>query len=219
MIYLDEQGYPVDRTYDGGDSAVRNGMLLLVGHPSAKPMTDYVHSGGMLTRHPHQAPWNNPYNFSRDQLMACVPGMDRATARKVLYSCLLRMCFAQNIQRDWPGSWKFPWPHMVDGEQRNFDFADPLMPNHMGALIIAARLYVLYPLLPLASLAHVIAIVAHSKSGHYEEAQMMAECYMYNTLPLYRKIHARWRQISWGYWNKRGEGEYHTMLERLVDRA
>lgn len=219
MIYFDQQGYPVDRTGDGGDSAMRNGMLLLCGHPKARPVEDYEYRPGILRRHVWDYPWNYYGNFSRDQLMACLPGMSRDLARRVFWQTAKRFFFAQNFERDVPGSWKFPWPHDVDGQRRYFDFADPLLPQHVGAMIIAARLYALYPFLALAIPCHVIAIVAHKFSGHHEENQQIAECSIYGTLKLYKKIHPRWRQVSWKYWASRGELDYHVMLERIVDRA
>lgn len=65
MIYKDSNGFPVDQTMDGGDSAVRAGILALCNHPQ-KYGIDYnryeVNFSGHFTRHPIQEPWNNPKN-------------------------------------------------------------------------------------------------------------------------------------------------------------
>lgn len=216
MIYTDYLGYPTDRTGDGGDSAVRNGVFHLVGSNLAMDFEAYHQGNGNLSRHPTQLPWNNPKNFTRDQLMMAIPGLSQSLARKVLLGVVKRFGFAQNFERDEPGTTKYPWPHKVDDEWRAFDFADPLLPNHWGALIIQSKLYFLYPLLLLSYIFHLITLYTHAKGSHHEENQMIAESYVYGTLKLYTKWKPHWVHVSEEYWRRRNEVEYHFLLVNFI---
>lgn len=219
MIYLDDRGYPVDQTLDGGDSAVRAGILSM-GNYSLRPnVLHYTTLEGDALRHPSQPPWNSPKNFSRDQLMVLTAGFVAAgyRPRVFFYRALKRFFFAQNFERDYPGTTKYPWPHRVDGKWRLFDFADPLLPNHVGALVIAGRVIWAYPLLLIGFPFHILSLVFHARSSHHEESQMIAECYIYGTLKLYRNIKPGWKEVSKKYWGKRNEIEYHEMLVKLVE--
>lgn len=152
-------------------------------------------------------------------------------AAAIFWAHLKRFFFCQNFYRDYgpspslpKGSRKYPWPHEfhIDSDpkkpldRKTFDFADPLMPNHIGALILAGRVRLFYFFLPLAYLVHFISLWAHSKSKHHEENQMIAESYVYGTLRIYRWIKPRWATVSYLYWFRRGEIEYHHLLERMV---
>jgi hypothetical protein len=62
---------------------------------------------------------------------------------------------------------------------------------------------------------HLLALALHSfKSSTWEENQMISECYVLGTLPLYKRLHKRWIDISKKYWQDRNEIEYHEMLVR-----
>lgn len=222
MIYLDDKGYPVDQTKDGGDSAVRHGILSLCGVATkSNEAYEYGENTGMIVRHPNQVPWNNPKNFSRDQLMVFVGGLKASQspriAPQVFYAHLKRFFFAQNFERDHVGTTKYPWPHKVDGKWRLFDFADPLLPNHIGAIILSGRVRWTYPFLLLAYPWHLFSLLFHSLGSHHEENQMIAECYIYGTLKVYKRIHKKWKEVSEEYWKKRNEIEYHDMLVKLVE--
>lgn len=218
MIKLDANGLPVDGTGDGGDSAVRAGILKFTGF-MPNLITERYHKGeGLLVRHPTQRPWNNPGNFSRDQLMCLIPALSPDTVKKVLWSRIKAFCFAQNFERDAVGTTKYPYPHVVDGEKRWFDYADPLLPNHIGAMVLRAKEWRLYWMLPVAYLLHVLFLVLHAKGKHYEENQTIAECTVYGTLGLYKKLKPHWKDVSAEYWGKRGEKEYHDMLVKWVEK-
>jgi hypothetical protein len=120
MIYLDEGGFPVDRTGDGGDSAMRAGILGLLQKSTSvqknqiPPLPiELYESNGLCVRCPskEQEPWNSPHNFSRDQLIPLVAGLSPSAARRVFWSHAKRLFFCQNIERDVPGSVKSFWPH------------------------------------------------------------------------------------------------------------
>lgn len=218
MLYRDSNGYPLDQTLDGGDSCVRAGILSMCREQYRSHHYVFEKQG---MRHPSQVPWNNRKNFSRDQLLLLLAGNIPTGFthynKDLFYSHLKRFFFAQNFERDHVGTTKKPWPHKVDGKWRYFDFADPLLPNHIGCLIIAGRIVWAYPALVLCYPWHLLSIYLHSLGKHHEENQMIAECYIYGTLRLYRSWHKNWLSISREYWAKRNEIEYHNMLVKLVE--
>jgi hypothetical protein len=220
MIYLDSQNYAVDQTLDGGDSAVRAGIFMI---GNKKPITGYVNNFGEGVRHPNQYPWNNPKNFSRDQLVMLLAGLyssgQTEAAKKVFWSHGKRLwLFAQNTERDVPGSTKYPWPHNVDGKLRVFDSADPIFPNHIGMMILASKSYWAYPFLPVAYLFHIVFMLLHSFGNHYEENQAIAESHVYGTLGLLKKLKPNWKKVNTEYWQSRNEIEYQQILEKLLDK-
>jgi hypothetical protein len=231
MIRFDDKGYPVEARYDGGDSAVRIGLLALCGkETNIDKVESYEVTPGMLVRHPIQYPWNNPKNFSRDQLMCYLAGIDklelRDLAKRIFWSRAKSLFFAQNIERDVPGSTKYPYRHcfarMEDGveECRNFDFADPLMPNNVWAMIKAARIYWLYPFALIGIPFFVLTLVIHSLGNHYEENQLISECAINGkwAIILFNLINKKWKDVSFKYWSDRDEIEYHNMLVELLDK-
>jgi hypothetical protein len=225
MIYIDESYLPVDQTMDGGDSTVRGGIMMMCNYRNElglgmlawfpKPFK------GWFTRHCFKAPWDNPKNFSRDQMLPYIAGLHRIDehiwVKMFFYERLKQFFFAQNFERDYPGTTKYPWPHKVDGKWRLFDFADPLLPNHIGAIILAGKIKWAYPFLLLAYPWHLLGLIIHRFSKHHEENQAISESYIYGTLPIYRRIHPRWKEVSKAYWQRRNEIEYHDMLVKLVE--
>lgn len=115
MIFRDKYGFPVDQTGDGGDSSCWAGLLALFGED--ENLFPYVNwdFGNVTQRHPFQPPWNSKDNFSRDQLIRLLAGLWRrgnyGIVRKLFWAHFRRGFFCQNIERDWPGSIKYPWPH------------------------------------------------------------------------------------------------------------
>lgn len=154
MIYKDKWGFPVDRTIDGGDSCVRMGLLALASVENLELEIykrvyyfKYGPNGEVAgLRHPKQEPWNNPKNFSRDQLVRLVAALNCSPKILLLHAnqglfkaALKRFGFAQNVERDAPGSTKYPWPHKVDGKWRLFDMPDPLTPDVLYMMAKAAE--------------------------------------------------------------------------------
>lgn len=220
MIFRDSFGLPVDETMDGGDTTVRAGILAMCSQDRSLMMC--YKSDSLMRRNPFDSPWDNPYNFSRDQLLPTLAGLKalgrKDVIRKLFYSHAKRLFLCQNFDRDWPGSTKYPWPHKVDGKWRLFDFADPLLPNQIGCMIKAGEIKSFYWLTPLTYLFHYISLFGHSIGNHYEENQMIAECYLLGTLKAYVKWKPRWIEVSAKYWLDRNEVEYHNMLVEFISR-
>ncbi len=227
MIYKDEYGFPVDQTGDGGDSAMRNGILMMCDDLNRVSAINYSLNLGEWVRHSTQRPWTNPKNFSRDQLIVFIAGINKEKWRPLIEMTFRRhakrLFFCQNTERDKPGTTKYPWPHTFENdkgvmERRLFDFADPLFPNHIGMLIIAARMYVFYPFLLVAYPWHVLKLALRALNNPKgEENQTIAECFVYGTLKLYRRLFPKWQEISAKYWGDRNEIEYHEMLVKFVE--
>lgn len=115
MIYLDINGFPVDASYDGGDSAVRAGIIAVCNPSTTINLEQYYTHSGNMVRHPTQIPSNNPKNFTRDQMLCIVAGLYAQgkydIIKKVLYGRLKAFCFAANTERDYAGSTKMKRPH------------------------------------------------------------------------------------------------------------
>lgn len=209
MIFLDNWGFPVDETGDGGDSARAMGILkLFAGHtPDLGKVLNYARGAGELVRHPTQVPWNNPKNFTRDQLMCLAPAMSVTSfAKRILLATLKRGGFAQNFERDWPGTTKYPWPHKVDGKWRLFDFADPIMPHHLGHLAACAgyrKLSMLgWPLLALSCIFNSTSI-----DNEQNQLQCMIKIVGPWAIKLYKKYNTNWVIQTKYYWDRRNQSE------------
>lgn len=185
-------GVPVDNgANDQGDSARAWGILQLVqytGEPLCPPER-FMAGWGLARRSPAQIPWNNPWNFTRDQLMCLVAGFyvlgRYDLIRQLFWRHLLRFFFCQNFERDYVGTKKYPWPHSFindkgEREFRWFDFADPLSFDQIWVLIRAGRLWYLYPFgiigLPVF---YVKLLLMNSKShADVELNQLFCQCFI-----------------------------------------
>lgn len=110
-------------------------------------------------RHPHQVPWNNPKNFSRDQAIPLIAISSKGLARHFFWKTIRNFGFMPNSERDYPGTTKYPWPHKVNGKWRMFDFADPVGFDFAGMMILRGRMWYLYWLLPLGYLQTWLSII------------------------------------------------------------
>lgn len=141
MIF-DMHGFPKDKgATDYMDSARLAGLMAMFGLIDGYKLefyVKYVNGEYVGMRHPYEGanpgemPSNNPKNFTRDQLMCLVSGLDisgySGTARKLLHAAEARGCRAQNTEADYPGTVKkFP------------NGADLLPPSAMNHLRICAR--------------------------------------------------------------------------------
>lgn len=229
MIYRDEHGYIVTHDGDGGDSANRAGLHALCTPSNAMTakLRGYEVQPGILTRHPLQYPWDNPWNFTRDQLLPFVAGCWKqrhwGIARRVFWAHAKRLFFCQNFERDAPGTTKYPWPHEVQPnkwgkyEERSFDFADILMPNDIGHLILCGRMWYLYWLLPVTHCFLLFAVVGHClwhKSD--DETQIIAECIVAGApfVRLYKRLKPTWRESLQRYWC--GWREEQTLCSMII---
>lgn len=215
QLFRDVDGYLSDQSLDGGDSAVRAGLLsVFTGKPDNLPY--YVKNGHPM-RHPIQRPWNNWKNFTKDQLKCLVAGLVAIGRQDIIKEIIENLgFFCPNSERDYPGTTKYPWPHIMtggdpkdEGKWRMFDFADPLLPNDWEFLKVAAGLKK-----PggIGLWWHLQALKKHAKSDHNEENQMFCECYVLGTLKQYTELNPRWRARSDIYWSERNETEYHNLL-------
>jgi hypothetical protein len=139
MIF-DKNGLPKDTgASDCMDSARLAGLMALFEHPQAPNLNQYLvkvdysnHLQGV--RHPDESPSSsNPKNFTRDQLVPLVAGLNKQgyvmNCRSLLAAAEERNCRAQNTEADVPGSTKsFP------------DGADLLPPSVMNHLRICGGL-------------------------------------------------------------------------------
>lgn len=202
MIKRDLNGFIVDDTMDGGDSANRAGLMVLFGEKIF--LSDYLlfnskhELDSPCTRHPYQRPWNNPKNFSRDQLIPFVAGLWRQNrqdlVRKIFYAHIKRFFFCQNFERDWPGTTKYPWPHKVDGKWRMFDFADPLLPDHIWHLILCGKIWPLYWFGIIGYPWLILSIMINAMGSSNDQGQIISQCVVAGR-PFVRFY--KWRTVDW----------------------
>lgn len=225
MMYFDEEGFPRNETMDGMDSAMRAGMLATCSFIGRIRMdlSRYEKFDGLLCRHPLHSPSDNVWNFTRDQLIPLTAGMyfqhQHDIVRRVFYAHLGRFFFCQNFERDKPGSTKHPWPEtFVDDDgttkRRIFDFADPLMPDHVWHLVRAGRIWFLYWLAPIGIPWFIGSLFFHSRSSHKEHNQIicMAKVQGKWAVKLFKKMVPNWSHDVWEYWNSRNEPEYARLI-------
>jgi hypothetical protein len=232
MIYFDDFGFPCDQTGDVGDSAVRAGLLKLCasGEKWQYSLLDYEIRDGKLCRHPHMLPWCNYRNMSRDNTMPIIAGFNKLklhdAPKRVFFTLLKRGFIGTNIERDWPGTRKKPWPHIMrggdpkdNGKWRLFDFPDLFWsPGVIGALILAGRVKAFYPILPICYAWHLLSII-WTRFSKKEINQMIAECSIYGTLKALRLVNPGWESVSAKYWQSRNEHKMHELLKQLIESA
>lgn len=222
MIYKDAFGFPVDQTGDAGDSAVRAGILKLFDRSAKIPINLYEQNG-FCVRHPNQAPWSSPDNFSRDQLIPLAAALPQTAARRVFWAHAKRFFFCQNIERDWPGSRKFLWPHRYwkdsnpnSGitEKRWTNYRDILMPDQIWHLILCARLWPLYWFGLVGIPWLLLSIIGHSLSLHKEHNQIVSQCKVQGqwALALFKVFNPDWKEELRRYWGRRNEIEYADLI-------
>ena len=210
MIFKNE--YPRENgSTDFMDSARLSG-LLCVFHPSPLNwfLTDYVSHDGICLRCPEgSAAETNPNNFSRDQMIPLISGLyakeytDRIWS--IFYAHAKRAFFCQNIDRDLPGSTKYPWPHSyIDdrGEKvfKVFDYRDLLLPHDIAMLIVAARIYWLYIFIPIGWVSLLLALAFNYFSKDAEQNQIICICKVLGFVRLYKWMTPDWKERTHKYW-------------------
>lgn len=136
MIHRDEHGiicqhdiYSEASRLDGGDSASRTAIMAICGSSTDADLLKSFINYGTMVRHPHQEPWNNPKNCTRDQLIPFAAALwawemySESTALLITHSRRRWRC--QNTEADIPGTTK-KWG------------ADWLAPDHRLHLKLAA---------------------------------------------------------------------------------
>lgn len=127
MIKRDEIGiimqhdiFTPENRLDGGDSAMRTGLMAVCGSQEDKQLVHMFEQVGLGMRHPYQSPWNNVWNFTRDQLTCLAAGLSAASLLTTSAACKRlyeshrdRGWRAQNREKDAPGTTK-KWPDGPD---------------------------------------------------------------------------------------------------------
>jgi hypothetical protein len=228
MIYQDEHGFLVNERLDGMDSCFRAGITATFSDEVNFMLFDddiqlYV-KDGICVRHPLQVPANNPKNFSKDQLIPLMSGLYKTRHveinRKIFWKMLRRGFFAQNFERDLPGTTKYPWPHKMkngdpvdNGKWRMFDFADPLFwPHYMYFFAKVCRYRTLELLFKVPGELTLLLICFASRYESRENETNQLLC-MLKTLghpwpDIYNRLNPMWFENVKNYWHKRNEHEY-----------
>lgn len=241
MLRRDERGFIMDQTGDGGDSANRAGLLALLGSDREK-LWMYEVEKGLAARHPSQAPWNNPWNFTRDQLVPYMAGLWRQgegdtfmttsfcthAAKRIFWRHARRGFLAQNWERDYPGTTKYPWPHEYDDKtdgahySKWFDGPDLLPPGDVWHLILCARIWPLYWFGLIGYPWLVLDIVAHGLTNKSnDEGQIIARCIVAGKwfVRIYKKVKPDWAEALEEYWTvRRNMSEMKDMIVTALTR-
>jgi len=230
MMYFDDDGYPVNETKDGMDSAMRAGMLATFSFTGQLRMklSDYE-KDGLMVRHPKHSPSNNPWNFTRDQMIPLVAGLyfqrEYKAVRRIFYAHVKRFFFSQNFERDLPGTKKYPWPHTFINdhgvkETRSFDFADPLTADHIWHLIWCGRIWPLFPFAIIGIPWFILSISGHKNSGHKEHNQLLTMCKAQGdwAIEYFKDEIPNWKADLREYWISRNEKEYALVVINDIDK-
>ncbi len=245
MIFTDSKGYLSDRTKDGGDSAVRAGIVAICGG-NFHHITDYVQNG-ICVRNPWQEPWNNSKNFTKDQLKLLVAGLfaiGRTDLCREILDAHKKREWCQSSERDAVGSVKMMRPHAFYKDSKpdattvpmRFNFKtfkfevvgldkshtiETKMFDHADMLMPNDWLF-----LEVAAGVkkpegfglwwHRQALSQHANGDHNEENQMFAECFVLGTLRDYVNVNKKWQARNEAYWLDRNEIEYHKMMLDFV---
>jgi hypothetical protein len=235
VLLKDNLGLILDNNGDAGDSCNRTGIYYGFSKDADNKLNYFVNYNGICVRHPIQSPWNNPKNFSRDQLIPLIYGLSKDKSKRkiiksILWATAKRLFFCQNTERDYPGTIKYPWPHKMaggdvkdNGKWRMFDFADPIAPDTILHMIICGRIYWLYPFYLIGLPWFILTLVAHCKLyGGDDEGQMISLCAAHGkwALRLYRKWRIDYRDRLWQYWTvRRDQQELYELLYSAVKNA
>lgn len=233
-IFRDAQGYIVDSTGDGGDSAEREGMWQLCNGGGTNILA-YVDLKSRGTRHPYQVPWNNPLNFSRDQIIAIFAGFyhfgEFPTPKELFYRQLKGFGFAQNWQRDVVGSWKYPWPSKIPDPQALgnpnatkwvwFDCADIYSPADWWHMAKCAKSLLQYPLAIVGAPWLVLELFAHSHLSDpmAEDNQTIAKSIVAGkwAVKLFKWFKPNWQASLQAYWDSRQMPEFYAMIANKLE--
>lgn len=211
MIKRDQYGIivqhdPANPSYaDGGDSAMRTGLMALCGSGQDSgnlARFNIINQSGsptdLLVRHPYQFPWNNPNNFTRDQLICYMAGAKSTGATNItkrIFKAVVKRGFrAQNTEYDAPGTLKkFPnGPDLLSPSDVLF-LAHTANFNHLFLLLlsIAGIPWFLLTLL-----------VATKINPDGEQNQIICQCLTFGrlTTKLYTKLHPNYKKVITDYW-------------------
>lgn len=222
MINTDQYGFLVSESGDGMDSAMRAGVMGTFGN---KPTSPLYEMDGMFRRHPLRVPSNNPLNCTRDQMIPLAAGLyfsgQTEICKRVFWATLKRFCFAQNIERDYPGTRKYPWPHVMtggdpvdEGKLRMFDWADPMLPHHMMHLALCGRVRSMYWIGILGYPLLFLSILLNPENEDHEQNQLQTMCAVAGPwwVNFYRRTCTNWTRQTRYYWRQRNQYEYAQII-------
>lgn len=257
MKYYDDLGLIVTADNDSGDSSQFTACdIAATGFNPARIKLFLDKGEGM--RHPRPSipnnwgidfvpPWNNKKNFTRDQLspvvaICAVYGYQKE-CREIFWKTFKRLFFAQNIERDAPGTVKYPFPHYAHRQMGNpalkvpayqgwpewivkimrpifkkigivrqetggrwvaFDFADPLFPHYILAMLAGGwpRLKPLARALALPFF--VLDALTYRWSDNDDQQAIVLNAYALDYLGLYKRLVPNWEAKCVAYFNPRG---------------
>lgn len=188
---VDQYGLIADSSWDFGDSC----NFTCFYHwckGTTEPLyidTTYAHfwNYSWPVRHPDQIPWQNYKNFSRDQAIPLICLLPAFLLKHFLWSCARRGFFLPNIERDYPGTTKHPYPHYIPAsdkgpkEFRWFDYADPCLPDFIGLMIIRGKIWWLYPFLPVSFVWCFLSILGFTFSSRWQGNHDFKELFLIST--------------------------------------
>jgi hypothetical protein len=183
-----------DGSLDGGDSAHRTGVTAFCNSAQDAALLPRFESGGVMVRHPIQAPWNNWKNCSRDQLTGFSAGCWRTghldVAQRLLKAHAARIppFTCQNTENDWPGTTKNP------------PVGDLLMPHDLMFLRISAGENAAY-LDMIAQFTLQVAIETTDPNVKTEKNQLILESILCGRLNLFTRVHPNYEDSLRAYWS------------------
>jgi len=228
---FDQDGLILDPTGDGGDSCHLTGLHIMATKQQPIRALSFV-KNGLGVRHPTQEVWNYHGNFTRDQLSVLVGALvvcgARSSLRDILKQTLKRLCFAQNFERDCPGTRKYPWPHRArrckgwdefektQGHWKLLDFADPLFPHYV--LAMAAGVYPVWKpfFRAMAMPFFVMDALTYRWSKNDDQGAKLACAYVLDFGPLYKRLVPDWDKRIDQYFKPRGMPELGVLVKNWV---
>ncbi|HBI00980.1 MAG TPA: hypothetical protein DDY18_05085 [Flavobacterium sp.] len=207
MVFKDK--LPVDAgATDAMDSARLAGLMATFDFPGFDKsllLRYLVEKNGQLmaVRHPGEEPSNNPFNFTRDQLMCLAAGLHKAgylnECKGLLEAAKTRGNRAQNTEYDMPGTKKdFP------------NGPDWLTPSHMNHLRLCAGEK---PTLLGKIWLNVDILYSATIGSDKEPNQLMCMCEIAGKMEMLKRFHKKLEDAIVNYWdNWRLEGDLAAFL-------
>jgi hypothetical protein len=232
MILKDGKGLILDNTGDGGDSCNRTALYEIFLSQEKSLLKYFVDKEGNCVRHPVFIPWNNKNNFTKDQLKPLIAALYLSKQYDLVFIVFLahiqRFFFCQNFERDYEGTKKYPWPHIMkggdpkdNGKLRMFDFADPLLPNDIWMFIICCRSYVLMPFIVAGIPAFIFNLFLFCKFNKgNDECQTIVECMVNGkwAVLLYKRWRPDWKFKLKEYWEiNRDQSEFSNAIIKKLE--
>jgi hypothetical protein len=232
MIIRDSHNLIVgDKTGDGGDTLNREGIASFLFGVVSPGLLICLNEKEYPVRHPYDEPWDNYKNCSRDQLIPAIcvgfKLKDKDISNRILQTVKDHNGFASNIERDYVGTKKKPYPHdfindIGQKEARMFDWADPITPDLWYLLLAGSghkwKARLLYPLAKAWAYSSVFSVCyINSTDSDVWQTACVADCF--GLLGYFDKHHPRGLRIVaeefYGTW--RGTGKFAELWAEYLD--